>query len=190
MFNMAKKNLTEEIHDWIGELDYWEQVLAIKLLSKQAIAESDIKLAYKFFQEDNGLAEKKTTQPLIKIAASSSASGSATDFLLSEIKGIKGVNALKEEQSIPISKNLSIIYGDNGVGKSGYIRILNNAFLSRGDKSLVRNIYSSLRPKEISCVFKFKDSSKEYEMKFPDDSKSYEFSCYSVFDTSSITAHL
>jgi ABC-type lipoprotein export system ATPase subunit len=187
---MATKSLTEEIHDWIGELTYWEQVLAIKLLSKQAIAESDIKLAYKFFLEDNGLAEKKTTQPPIKISVSSSASGSATDFLLSEIKGIKGVNALKNEQSIPISKNLSILYGDNGVGKSGYIRILNNAFLSRGDKSLVRNIYSTVKPKETSCVFKFKDSSNEYELKFPDDSKNYEFSCYSVFDSSSITAHL
>jgi len=187
---MATKSLTEEIHDWIGELTYWEQVLAIKLLSKQAIAESDIKLAYKFFLEDNGLAEKTTTKPPIKISVSSSASDSATDFLLSEIKGIKGVNALKDEQSIPISKNLSILYGDNGVGKSGYIRILNNAFLSRGDKSLVRNIYSAVKPKETSCVFKFKDSSNEYELKFPDDSKNYEFSCYSVFDSSSITAHL
>jgi ABC-type lipoprotein export system ATPase subunit len=67
---------------------------------------------------------------------------------------------------------------------------LNNAFLSRGDKSLVRNIYSAVKPKETSCVFKFKDSSNEYELKFPDDSKNYEFSCYSVFDSSSISAHL
>ena len=97
---------------------------------------------------------------------------------------------MKEEQSMPISKNLSILYGDNGVGKSGYIRILNNAFLSRGDKSLVRNIHSAVKPKETSCIFKFKNTLKEYELKFPDDSKNYEFTCYSVFDSSSITAHL
>ena len=54
----------------------------------------------------------------------------------------------------------------------------------------MRNIYSAVKPKETSCVFKFKDSSNEYELKFPDDSKNYEFSCYSVFDSSSITAHL
>ena len=52
------------------------------------------------------------------------------------------------------------------------------------------NIYSSVKPKEKSCVFKFTDSTKEYELKFPDDSENYEFSCYSVFDTLSITAHL
>ena len=187
---MSTKSLTEEIYDWIGELDYWEQVLASKLLNKQAITDNDVKLAYKCFLENNGLAEKKTAQPPIKIAAASSAAVSVTDFLLSEIKGIKGVNALKDEQSIPISKNLSIIYGDNGVGKSGYIRILNNAFLSRGDKTLYINIYSSVKPTETSCVFKFKDTSKEYELKFPDNSKNFEFSCYSVFDSSSITAHL
>lgn len=186
---MATKSLTEEIHDWIGELDYWEQGLAIKILSKQAITDGDVKLAYKYFLEDTGLAKKKTAKPAIKIAPTSSAA-SAEDFLLSEIKGIKGVNALKDEQSILISENLSILYGENGVGKSGYIRILNNAFLSRGDKSLLNNIYSSVWPKEKSCVFKFKDSTKEYELKFPDDSENYEFSCYSVFDTLSITAHL
>jgi len=187
---MATKSLTEEIHDWIGELDYWEQGLASKILSKQPITDGDVKLAYKYFLEDNELAEKKTVQPNIKIAPSSSNTTNADDFVLSEIKGIKGVNALKDEQSIPISKNLSILYGDNGVGKSGYIRILNNAFLSRGDKSLVKNIYSTIKPKETSCLFTFKGASDEYELKFPDDSKSYEFSCYSVFDSSSITAHL
>ena len=66
---MATKSLTEEIHDWIGGLEYWEQCLAIKILSKQAITDSDLKLAYKYFLEDNGLAEKKTAQPKIKIAA-------------------------------------------------------------------------------------------------------------------------
>ena len=187
---MASKSLTEEIDDWIGRLEYWEQCLAIKILSKQTITDSDVKLAYKYFLEDNGLTEKKTEQPKIKIAPASSSAASAEDFLLSEIKGIKGINALKDEQSIPISKNLSILYGDNGVGKSGYIRILNNAFLSRGDKTLHNNIYSTVKPKEKSCVFKFIDSTNEYELKFPDDSKSYEFSCYSVFDTFSITAHL
>lgn len=186
---MATKSLTEELHDWIGGLEYWEQCLAIKILSKQTITDADIKLAYKYFLEDNGLAEKKTTQPKIKIGSSASTS-KAEDFLLIEIKGIKGVNALKDEQSIPISKNLTILYGDNGVGKSGYIRILNNAFLSRGDKSLHNNIYSTVKPKEKSCVFRFKDSVNEYELKYPDDSANYEFSCYSVFDTFSITAHL
>ncbi len=186
---MAAKSLIEEIHDWIGALEYWEQSLAIKILSKQPITSVDVKLAYKYFLEDNGLAKMKTVKPKIKIAATS-IDASADDFLLKEIKGIKGVNALKDEQNIPISENLSILYGDNGAGKSGYIRILNNTFLSRGDKSLHNNIYSTIKPKEKSCVFKFQDSTKEYELKYPDDSDKYEFSCYSVFDTLSITAHL
>ena len=186
---MATKSLTEEIHDWTGGLEYWEQSLAIKILSKQSITGGDLKLAYKYFLENSGLAEKKTAQPKIKIALTANTTR-AEDFLLCEIGGIKGVNALKEEQIIPISKNLSILYGDNGVGKSGYIRILNNAFLSRGDKNLHNNIYSKVKPKEKSCVFKFKDSTNEYELKYPDDAKNYEFSCYSVFDTLSITAHL
>jgi len=186
----TKKNLTEEIHDWIVDLNYWEQFLAFKILYKEAITENDVKLAYKYFLEDNELIKKKTSRKKISIISTSSNSDVSTDFFLSEIKNVKGVNALKEDQNIPVSKKLTIIYGDNGVGKSGYIRILNNTFLSRGDKSLLENIYSKVKPKETSCVFKFTNSLRDYELKFPDDIGKYEFNCYSVFDSTSITAHL
>jgi predicted ATPase len=47
------------------------------------------------------------------------------------IENIENVNALATKQSIIINPNLTIVYGGNGTGKSGYIRLLNNAFKAK-----------------------------------------------------------
>jgi DNA repair ATPase RecN len=48
------------------------------------------------------------------------------------------VNALAPGQLLPVGRGLTIVYGNNGAGKSGYIRLLNNAFNSRGELPLQR----------------------------------------------------
>lgn len=187
---MNKKSLLEEIHEWISELDHWEQYLATKILNKQKIGEPEIKKAYNYFLEDNELIKKESERTEIKIQSSTANKNADVKFYLKEIKDVKGINALKENQSIPISNHLTIIYGDNGVGKSGYIRIMNNTFLSRGDKNIIENIYSSTKPKEKSCIYKFIKDEEEYELKYPDNADNHEFFCYAVFDNKSAYAHI
>lgn len=44
---------------------------------------------------------------------------------ITSIKNLHNVNALAEGQSLPIAPTgLTIIYGENGAGKSGYSRVL------------------------------------------------------------------
>jgi energy-coupling factor transporter ATP-binding protein EcfA2 len=188
---MTKQGLIKEIHVWASELQYWEQYLASKILDKQKIGEDEIKTAYSLFLEDNSLTNKTIKREVITLQGSEASEFIIdSNFALKEIKDIKGVNALKENQSVPISSGLTIIYGDNGVGKSGYIRLMNNAFVSRGDKNMVPNIYLSGKPPQPSCVFKFIAGDKEYELIYPDQRTKYEFSCYAVFDNWSSYAHL
>jgi len=58
---------------------------------------------------------------------------------------------LKEGESIKIGKQVTLVYGENGSGKSGYTRLLNNAFISRGDKTILP-----------ICFQKYWDSSQCY----------------------------
>jgi len=109
---MADKSLFEEIIDWIASLSYWEQYLAAKILAKEQITDKDINTAYKYFLEDSNLTKKKLLRPAIKLKTCSPIGPDQMEFKLKEIKGIKGVNALKEDQVIPLSDKLSIIYGD------------------------------------------------------------------------------
>jgi hypothetical protein len=51
----------------------------------------------------------------------------------------KGINALPADQTLEFAeKGLSVIYGDNGSGKSGYVRILKHACRTRDGRTSIR----------------------------------------------------
>lgn len=49
----------------------------------------------------------------------------ATEILLTDLIHHSSVNALASEQTISFSKDITLLYGYNGTGKSNYFRILN-----------------------------------------------------------------
>jgi ABC-type polysaccharide/polyol phosphate transport system ATPase subunit len=67
---------------------------------------------------------------------------------LDKIENLKNVNAIDEGCVIEFGKNLTIIYGDNGAGKSGIGRLLSNACHSRKPRKLLANARkaSSVQP--------------------------------------------
>lgn len=58
---------------------------------------------------------------------------------------VTNVSSIEDDQMITFQKNgMTVIYGDNGTGKSSYAKILKNACLTRGEKpELIGNIFDS-----------------------------------------------
>ena len=106
------------------------------------------------------------------------------------IKEIENVNALATGQAITINPNLTIIYGGNGTGKSGYVRLLNNAFNSRGDKNILSNVFSGVATGEPTCKFTFQSTTVPYDLQYPLQKDSLEFTQFAVFDMQSVRVHL
>ena len=72
----------------------------------------------------------------------SSAQQYSQKLLFESLTHVSGVNALSENQTIKFSPDVTILYGLNGSGKSGYFRILNN--ISGGVyKEIIHNIYAN-----------------------------------------------
>ena len=77
---------------------------------------------------------KKTTKP----------------FCIKELNHISGVNVLKENQKIKFNDNVTILFGQNGSGKSGYFRILNEICGGNEKKNIIPNIFSAVhKPIEV-----------------------------------------
>lgn len=189
---MSGLQLKNQIIEWLGAQPYWFQFAGNQILEGSEIDETLLESTYRFFKEENGLKESETEQiPIVfnKIALAEAAV--VSDLSLNEIKNIENVNALATGQSIEINKNLTIIYGNNGSGKSGYIRLLNNAFNSRGDKNILANVFSEVPDGGLpKCDFIFQSAYEPYEKSYPADKNSYEFSQFAVFDTQSVKVHL
>lgn len=65
-----------------------------------------------------------------------------------------GVNALKEEQTIKFSNDVTILYGMNGAGKSSYFKVLNEIVGGNQKKEILPNIYTeTVKPVAIELSF-------------------------------------
>lgn len=188
MYNIT---LLDEIKTWINGLPYWAMWIAEKLINKKIITEEASDKAYHYFLEDAGLNDKKLEREEIKININGAIDGKTIENLqLLEISGNKNVNALENNQKITFGKNITVIYGSNGSGKTGYIRLMNNLFNSRGDKELLTNIYLE-KLDDPACIIKFKYDDSEYDLKYPGDEKFRdEFKFYAVYDNQSVRFHL
>lgn len=96
----------------------------------------------------------------------SSVQQSSQKLLFESLTHVSGVNALCENQTIKFSPDVTVLYGLNGSGKSGYFRILNN--ISGGvHKEIKPNIYTSDGLKKdinVSIKYELGNSHKQYSL--------------------------
>lgn len=87
---------------------------------------------------------------------------SVKEICLTSLEHIKGVNALKQNQTIKFHKNVTILYGLNGAGKSSYFKILNEIAGGNEKKEVLKNIYLEA-PQEIDVNILFQEKTGEIQ---------------------------
>jgi len=94
--------------------------------------------------------------PKIEINTDGFDSTSTDDsFSIISISDVKNVNAIDETAEIQFKANgLTVIYGKNGSGKSGYVRTLYNACGSKTKINIKQNIYKQKTNHNPTCILK------------------------------------
>jgi len=183
------ETLETEVKKFADGLPYWAKFLAEKILSGNAISDNDIDTSYSYLLEQLKLKEE-TEKPEISIDYNDENPGNyKTDLLFHKLENVEGVNALTENQTIEFSPNLTIIYGANGSGKSGYVRLLKNVFYSKAPKNILPNVHIDSGHKPINAKFTFKSNNTEKSLEFA-DKENAEFEQFAVFDGDSVLKHL
>ena len=119
----------------------------------------------------------------------------APTVALKNLRSVQNVNALAEDQSLTfIPIGVTIIYGDNGAGKSGYVRILKNACRARmvkgKDERILHNIYETpTGPQRAELEFHAGAQVQKAEWK-SDASSDPLLSEVSVFDSRTANVHV
>jgi energy-coupling factor transporter ATP-binding protein EcfA2 len=185
-----KETLESEIKVFAIGLPYWAKYLAKKILSGNIISENEIDNAYSYLLEELKLIPKTEKSEIVINYNANNSSNYKHDLLFMKLENIEGVNALVENQVIEFSPNLTVIYGANGSGKSGYVRLLKKVFYSKTPEEIISNIYLDSGHKAVKAEFTFKSNNTDIHLLFPADSSNSEFDQYAVFDGKSVIAHL
>lgn len=183
-------SLRQDIVQWLFTQDYWVRFLGNAILHKGCINERDEESAFGYLLQQNGLAEKTPEVPLSSIAVSENTTEVAESVVLAGMKDLKNVNALAPGQELTFGNGITAIYGNNGVGKSGYTRMLNNFFRSRGDTEILPDIRSEEEMGQPSCTFLFLKNDEELPLTYPEKGDHPFFRAYTVFDTKSMRVHV
>lgn len=183
-------NLSYEIAKFSDSLPYCLKYLSSILLAGETIGAKEIDASYHYFLQEAEL-EEKTDKPIITInLADTSNDNYKQDLFLSTLNNVQGVNALVENQLIEFHPKLTILYGVNGSGKSGYIRLLKKVLHSRNPEEILRNVFLNSGHKEVSAEIGFTSEGKFYSVTYPETPDIPEFRQFSIFDNKSVPIHL
>ncbi len=126
-------SVLQEILTWSEELPDWQSDAIARLFTKQNLDADGINHLYALLKSENGIPDpqgriaNRLCADQISIPAHA-----GTHVELLSIKNLVRVNALANDQKLSFgAKGLTVIYGDNGSGKSGYSRVLKQACRAR-----------------------------------------------------------
>jgi len=103
----------------------------------------------------------------------------------------KGINALANDQELNIAPvGVSIIYGDNGSGKSGFVRVLKHACRSRDSKIDILPDINEPENTEQSASIDILRGSSASTVNWNPTYQSFDLSKVSIFDSRSANTHV
>ena len=179
----------DELLDWSNRRPMWQRDALRRLVLAGELSEKDIGDLAGICKAAHGLAEQKHVQPLTKAHLPSQGSPNAPVSLVS-IFHRRGVNALAEGQTLNFAPNLTVVYGDNAAGKTGYIRILKSACRARGREGILGNVLSGTSPTRPVVAIKYKVGTEEDVREWAGAGQDDSISRVSVFDARSATVYL
>ena len=126
-------NLIQEILSWSKTLPLWQQDAVRRLFSSpKGLSDTDIIELAELCLKENGLLPgySKTSKPLVQASIPTAQAG--VRLAIKKLHGLKNVNCIDPQQELEFAENgMTVVYGVNGSGKSGYARVIKRACFSR-----------------------------------------------------------
>lgn len=175
-------NVLNEILQWSRDRPAWQRDALRRLVASEKTTQDELSELVNLCKAAHGLTEPGALQPLTEdhLAVPARNAGAV---LLESVTHHRGVNALAAEQTVRFGPNLTVVYGQNAAGKSGYTRILKRACRSRGLEDVLGNVLSGETPLKPQATIAFSQESIAKTLAWAPDAPAAEaLASVSVFD--------
>jgi energy-coupling factor transporter ATP-binding protein EcfA2 len=153
---------------WFKDRPLWVQDAAGRLIEEGDITSDDLNELVALCKREavGNLGSSDDTSPKpIPDDAFKSAQGQEP-LRLKAIKDVVGINAMAPRKPLEFgSQSLAIIYGVNGAGKSGYMRLLKHVCGARAPGSLLENVFVA-PSQDQECKIDYTLDGQDHELKW------------------------
>lgn len=128
---------------WANGLDGWVRMVTAEVLSRRTMLDDDmIDAAYRQLMAEKGLTDDTAASvPMIEITEAPP--DDAPSLRLLRISDTSHVNRLIDGQEIAFNDRITVVYGENASGKSGYARVLKRVAGARSAGRVLPDVYTS-----------------------------------------------
>lgn len=187
----ADATIWDELNKWGETLADWQRFIISYAVRDGQLSNERVEEAYRLFLREKELDNGNEDLPEIPASVTGRASVGVGPLLLQELKSLKYVNAIPGSARITFGPELTVIYGQNGAGKSGFARLLSSACFSRSNPQIIANIYEEKMPDEpASAEFVIEREGEVGELAFTVGDEHADLKRISIFDASVARIHL
>lgn len=177
--------------DWANGQDAWvRQLTAETILARQAPSEALLDTVYATFLAEKGLGGEAPDVPELEIAAADAAEEETLELV--SLAGIEGVNALATDQELSFDPALTVLFGQNGSGKTGYARILKRISAVRTAEDILPNAHAVHldAPPHPAARIAYRLAGTDASVQWKNEAGLAPFTRISVFDASAVSLHV
>ena len=177
---------------WANEQDAWVRHLVSEIvISRKAMIDGQLDAIYQTFLREKALvADKPVSVP--KLSDDVSSLDISSGLFIIQLRDLKNVNALVGGQTIDFNVKLTVIFGENACGKTGYVRVLKKAAAVRSIEAVlpdVSQVQPTKQPPTARIVFRLGQENPQ-ELEWKDQAGLAPFNRIDVFDSRATALHV
>ncbi len=187
----SRKDSRDLLVEWANKAPEWARYIVRNVIDNKAPLDGEsTATAYKLFLQENGLEERTLPDEPLLIASNADAE-TIVPLTITSLSDVTGVNALGTGNTIEPDPHLTILFGENGTGKTGYSRIFKALAESRTvDKEILGNI-AHTQPEAMSATVKYRlGDNDEQRYIWRGEKGVLPFTRMSIFDSRAVKLHV
>lgn len=177
--------LVTEICTWAESHSAWMSDIVRRLLDMGVLSEQDIDDLEAFIKSSVGIADQQGRVPVRHQPKERPQGGGIGSCVsLTAIREPRNINAIGPNESITFGAGgLTVVYGNNGSGKSGYTRALKKACRAKETERIWPNVFTALAAGAATAKFEWTDGGQSFSEVWQDGTTApAALSHISVFD--------
>lgn len=186
---VMKSNPRTLLTKWGNDGDEWVRyIVRLVLSSGRALTPGDVEHAYNLFRQEKSL-DARTLAQEPELAATTITDEAEEPLAITCLHDVTGVNALAPGAVIEPHAGLTILFGENGTGKTGYARIFKALAASRTVDVILGDIEASGEQPQSASI-RFTLGAEQREFIWSGEQGVAPFTRMSIFDSPSVNFHV